>query len=269
MDTIKLLAVDGLNLVRRVYEANLAPDSDAKAQGAVKSSFSSLKRALREHAPTHALLAFDAGGHTWRHDLYARYREGRKPMPEPLKQALPAFLDKLASFGFCVRQVPGVEADDSLATVVTRATELGASSVVLSTDKDLVGLHSPLVAIRDHFKPEWRDEAWALKKFGVAPALVADWLSLTGDDVDGIPGVEGVGPKTAARWLNEYGNLEGVLANAGAIKGKVGETLRASLELARLSRQLVALKTDVALDIERWAQLRCPTLDSLASVEVV
>lgn len=269
MDTIKLLAVDGLNLVRRVYEANPAPDSDAKAQGAVKSSFSSLKRALREHSPTHALLAFDAGGHTWRHDLYARYREGRKPMPEPLKQALPAFLDKLTTFGFCIRAVAGVEADDSLATVVTRANSIGATSVVLSTDKDLVSLYGPLVTIRDHFKPEWRDEAWALKKFGVVPALVADWLSLTGDDVDGIPGVEGIGSKTAARLLNEYGHLEAVLENADAVKGKVGESLRASVELARLSRRLVALKTDVELDIATWSQLRCPDMDSLASAEVV
>lgn len=261
MDNFKLLAVDGLNLVRRVYEANPAPDSDDKAKGAVRSSLSSLKRALREHAPTHALLAFDAGGLTWRHQLYAAYRQSRKPMPEPLKQALPGLLANWAELGFCIRQIPGVEADDTVATVVRHAEAKGVSCVVLSTDKDLAGLMSATVQIRDHFKPEWRDEAWALKKFGVSPGLIADWLALTGDSVDDIPGVEGVGDKTAARLLNEYGCLEAVLAAAPNIKGKLGERLQLHQGMARLSRQLTQLKFDVPLDIETWSQLRCPELE--------
>ncbi len=261
MDTFKLLAVDGLNLVRRVYEANPAPDSDDKAKGAVRSSLSSLKRAVREHAPTHALIAFDAGGHTWRHDLYAAYRQSRKPMPEPLKQALPGLLAAWADLGLCIRQIPGVEADDTVGTVVHKASARGIACVVLSTDKDLAGLMSETVRVRDHFKPEWRDEAWSLKKFGVRPGLIADLLALTGDSVDDIPGVEGVGDKTAARLLNEHGSLGAVLAAAPTIKGKLGERLVQQAHMARLSRQLTQLKTDVELDIETWSQMRCPTFD--------
>lgn len=261
MDNFTLLAVDGLNLVRRVYEANPAPDSDDKAKGAVRASLSSLKRAVREHQPTHALLAFDAGGHTWRHNLYAAYRQSRKPMPEPLKQALPGLLTQWAELGFCVRQIPGVEADDTVGTVVHKASARGVPCVVLSTDKDLAGLMSSSVRVRDHFKPEWRDEAWALKKFGVAPNLIADWLALTGDSVDDIPGVPGVGEKTAARLLNEHGNLEAVLAAAASIKGKLGERLQQHQGLARLSRQLTQLKCDVPLGIETWSELRCPQVD--------
>lgn len=257
---MKLLNVDGLNLVRRVYEANPAPDSVEKAEGAMRASLSSLKRALREHAPTHALVAFDAGGRTWRHDIYEAYRNSRKPMPEPLKAVLPALIEHWSSLGFCVRQIAGVEADDTVATATTRAVAAGIECVVLSTDKDLVGLMGDKVSIRDHFKPEWRDLAWCMKKFGVPPHLLADLLALQGDSVDDIPGVDGVGAKTAAKLILEHGSLEAVLLAAPGIKGKLGQKLVEQQDIARLSRRLTALKTDVSLGIASWSELRCPEL---------
>lgn len=258
-----LLLVDGLNVVRRVYEANPAPDSDDKAKGAVKSSLSSLRRALRELDPTHALLAFDAGGHTWRHALYDRYREGRKPMPEPLRNALPSLYEQLRNDGWATRCIEGVEADDVIVTAAHRVQGKPFKVTVLSTDKDLlVLLRLAGVQVRDHFKPEWRDVAWCEKKFGVGPALLADYLALMGDAVDGIPGVEGVGQKTAAKLLLEHGGLEAVLqaAEAGhsSTKGKLGEKLRAQAAMARLSRQLVGFKTDIDLGIGSCAELRVP-----------
>ena len=253
-----LLLVDGMNLVRRVYEANLAPDSDEKAQGAIRSSMGSLRRALEEHTPTHALLAFDYGGTTWRHEIYAAYRCNRKPMPAPLKNALPGLFDQLRDKGFALRCIPGVEADDVIGTVVHRVADKPFKTIVLSTDKDLATLMGEKVKIRDHFNNEWRDTAWCERKFGVPPHLLADLLALTGDSSDDIPGVDKIGPKTAAKLLLEHGSLAGVLEAAPGIKGKLGERLALQREQALLSRDLVSLKTDVVLDIRSCTELRVP-----------
>jgi DNA polymerase-1 len=256
-DMPRLLLIDGLNIVRRCYEANPAPDSANKAKDAARSAFGSFKRALRENTPTHALAAFDYGGPTWRHALYARYREGRKPMPEELRAELPAFKARLTDeLGLAVACVPNVEADDVIGTVFTRWMACKAApAVVVSTDKDLCTLIAQGALVRDHFKPEWRDAAWVQAKFGVGPELLGDLLALMGDSVDDIPGVDGVGAKTAAKLLNEYGSLEALLAGASSIKGKLGERLVEQAGNARLSRQLVALDTAVEVGVT-WNGLR-------------
>ena len=256
-DQPRLLAIDGLNIVRRCYEANPAVDSPEKARGAVTSAFSSFERALEEHNPTHVLAAFDFGGHTWRHDLYPQYRQSRKPMPEELREVVPAFRERLTrDLGMPVACVPNVEADDVIGTVVTRwLTTKHAPAVVLSTDKDLATLMAQGALIRDHFKREWRDAAWVMAKFGVAPEQLADLLALTGDSTDDIPGVEKVGVKTAAKLLKEYGTLENLLSNAGSIKGKLGLKLVEQADMARLSRKLVALDTEVSIGVT-WNSLR-------------
>ena len=255
-----LLLMDGLNIVRRVYEANPLPESREKVEGAIKSSFGSFKRALNEMEPTHALAAFDYGGQTWRHRLYPPYRANRKPMPQALRDALPDLYDQLADrLGLAVASIPDVEADDVVATVFSRWTATRRGPViVMSTDKDLAWLMTQGALIRDHFTPEWRDAAWAERKFGIPPALILDFLALMGDDVDGVPGLEGVGRITAAKWLNEHGSLAGVLENAQAIKGKVGQRLRDNLETVRLSRQLVSFKTDIQCGLT-WNTLRLGT----------
>lgn len=256
-----LLLADGLNIVRRVYEANPAPDSPDKADGAVKSSLASFRRALAEHRPTHFLAAFDHGGPTWRHEIYPQYKEKRKPMPAELLARLPDILEGLSDMGLAHCSVPGVEADDVIPTVGLhwKRTRPGRV-IVLSTDKDMAILLAADIEIRDHFKPEWRNEAWVQAKYGVPAALLGDFLALMGDSTDGIPGVAGIGQKTAAKLLLEFGSLTALLARAGEVKGKVGESLRASIAEAQLSKQLVDFKTDLTLGLT-WRSLRCPAFE--------
>jgi protein Xni len=245
-----------LNVVRRIYEAIPAEDSPAKAQGAVRSALSTFKRVLKEHSPTHVLAPFDFGGETWRHALYPEYRHRRKPMPVDLRNVLPLLFEKLKEIGVPTLQVPGVEADDVLATVFHHWNDGTRGPVtILSTDKDIAALVAHGAQVHDPFQKIWHDEAWSLKKFGVTPALIPDLLALAGDSSDDIPGVPGVAAKTAAKLLTAYGNLEGVLTHADAVTGKLGEKLRNSIELVRLSRQLVEFKTDIVLGLT-WNALR-------------
>jgi DNA polymerase-1 len=251
----KLLAIDGLNVVRRVYEASPEPDSDLKASIALRHAFSSFRNLIEAHAPTHVLAAFDYGGSTWRHALYPRYRENRAPMPSFLREALPEFHERLARAGLHVLMLPEVEADDVIGTGVMRwLNENRGSAVVATTDKDLHGLIAHGALVWDHFKGEWHDDAWVRGKFGVAPELLHDLLALMGDATDGVPGVSKIGMKTAARLLNAYGNLDAVMAGAGILKTPLGERLRAEREILYLSRQLVQLKLDVRLGVT-WNML--------------
>jgi protein Xni len=251
----KLLAIDGLNIVRRVYEASPEPDSDLKAGIALRHAFSSFRKLLETHAPTHVLAAFDHGGETWRHALYPRYREHRDPMPSELRAALPEFQARLQTAGVPVVVIPEVEADDVLATCVMRwLGENRGEAIVATTDKDLHVLVAHGALVWDHFKNEWHDDAWVRNKFGVAPELLHDLLALMGDATDGVPGVSKIGMKTAARLLNAYGSLDAVMAGAGILKTPLGERLRAERDILYLSRQLVELKTDVRLGVT-WKML--------------
>lgn len=251
----KLLAIDGLNIVRRVYEASPEPDSDLKASIALRHAFSSFRNLIEAHEPTHVLAAFDFGGQTWRHALYPRYREHRAPMPSCLRDALPEFQQSLARVGVRSLVVPEVEADDVIGTGVMRWLGEGrGEAVVATTDKDLHALIAHGALVWDHFKGEWHDDAWVRERFGVAPELLHDLLALMGDATDGVPGVSKVGMKTAARLLNAYGNLEAVMAGAGILKTPLGERLRAEREILWMSRKLVELKLDVRLGVT-WNML--------------
>ena len=251
----KLLAIDGLNIVRRVYEASPEPDSAAKADTALRHALSSFRKLLATHSPSHVLAAFDFGGPTWRHALYPRYREQRAPMPSFLRDALPGFHDKLSAEGLHVLMLPEVEADDVIGTGVLRWLAEGrGEAIVASTDKDLHVLIASGALVWDHFKGEWHDDAWVRNKFGVAPERMVDLLALMGDVTDGVPGVSKVGMKTAATLLNAYGDLDAVMAGAGILKTPIGERLRAEREILYLSRELVRLKTDVRLGVT-WNML--------------
>ena len=251
----KLLAIDGLNIVRRVYEASPEPDSELKASIALRHAFSSFRHLLEAHAPTHVLAAFDFGGSTWRHALYPRYREHRAPMPSYLRDALPEFHASLKRVGVHAVMIPEVEADDVIGTGVLRWLAEGrGEAVVATTDKDLHALIADGALVWDHFKGEWHDDAWVRERFGVAPERLHDLLALMGDATDGVPGVSKVGMKTAARLLNSYGDLDAVMAGAGILKTPLGERLRAERETLYMSRRLVALKTDVRLGVT-WNML--------------
>lgn len=256
----RLLVIDGLSIVRRCYEANPTPDGPEKAEGALRAARGSFNRGLAEHNPTHALIAFDAGGVTWRHVLYPAYKQDRKPMPAPLADALPAFKESLRREGWAQAEHPGFEADDTFASAAYTAVmqDFEAEVIGLSSDKDLATLVQFGVRIRDHFNDIWRDAAWCEQQFGVGPSRIQDWLALVGDKVDGVPGVEGVGRKTATKLLLEHGDLEGVLAAAPGIKGKVGERLVAHADLARLSRQLISLRLNLYPNGLDWEALRAP-----------
>lgn len=254
----KLLAIDGLNLVRRIYEASPEPDSPQKADTAVRFSLSAFHKLLHTHTPTHMLAAFDAGGKIWRHSLYEKYREQREAMPEALRLCLPHLFAELEKFHIKVLCVPEVEADDVIATAVGRwLSEQRGSAIVVSTDKDLHVLIAQGALLWDHFKNEWHDRDWVQKKFGVQPEQLADLLALTGDPTDGIPGVSKIGMKTAAKLLQAYGTIEGVMAGAGILKNTIGENLRKDAKTLALSRQLVGLKMDVPLGIT-WKMLALP-----------
>lgn len=251
----KLLAIDGLNIVRRVYEASPEPDSDLKASIALRHALSSFRNVLETHSPSHVLAAFDYGGPTWRHALYPRYREGRTPMSPWLRDALPAFHDRLREAGLHVLSIPEVEADDVIATGVLRWLAEGrGEAIVATTDKDLHALIADGALVWDHFKGEWHDDAWVRNKFGVAPERLHDLLALMGDATDGVPGVSKVGLKTAARLLTAYGDLDAVKAGAGILKTPLGERLRAGRDILDVSRELVRLKTDVRLGVT-WNML--------------
>lgn len=263
---VKLLTVDAMNLVRRIYEANPAPDSEEKALGAVRSSKASLARALRTHQPTHSAFVLEGTGPTWRHLLYPAYKLGRKPASEYLTRALPGLLEELRGLGWALLQKPDFEADDVIASLAYEAGALAVEHeapvehVILTTDKDMLWCTTLGAKVFDHFTETWRDGPWLLEKMGIRAEQMLDYLALLGDQVDGIPGVDKVGKKTAATLLHTYGDLETVLANASAIGGKLGERLQTQAGTARLSRQLTGLRLDLFQGEEplSWDALKAP-----------
>lgn len=266
MANVSLVAIDGMNLLRRVFEANPDEDSPEKAEKACTAAMSTFRRAVYgtdDFEPTHGVAVFDADGINWRHKEYPAYKAHRTPMSANLRAALPGFcLDLKEELGLASVQIPGVEADDVIGTLVQRWTQCGTvlpgRLVVAATDKDLFALSALGAEFRDVFKREWvTKEQMAAKLAGVPPELAADFLALVGDATDGVPGVPRIGPKTAAAYLTEYGSLEALLKAAaqGLLKGKAGESVKKNAELARLSRRLVTLRTDVTLGIT-WRSLQ-------------
>ena len=259
---MSLLIIDALNIIRRIYEAIPDPDSEEKVADTVKSSLRSFRRALKTHKPTHAVAVFDHGGRTWKHDLYEGYQAHRKPMPQPLREGLRTLQHELQDMGLHWIAIEGIEADDAIAALVEKWCQYSAERVIiLSTDKDFLQLLNDQVCIYDHFKEAWRDSAYVQAKFGVTPAQMGDLLALMGDAVDGIPGVDKIGRKTAATLLRINGHLDRLISNADKVAGQVGVNLRKGVETARLSRQLVSFKTDRPLGLtwKMLAQLRVST----------
>ena len=252
---MSLLIIDAMNIIRRIHEAIAAPDSEEKGADTIKSSLSSFKRAVKTHRPTHAIAVFDHGGRTWKHDLYEGYQANRKPMPEHLRDGLPIIKRELHEMGLHWISIEGIEADDAIATLVDNWCKSSSERVIiLSTDKDFLQLLNDQVCIYDHFKDAWRDTAYVQEKFGVKPSQMGDLLALMGDAVDGVPGVDKVGRKTAAALLRIDGNLERVISNSDKVAGQVGANLRKGIEIARLSRKLVSFKTDISLGLT-WRML--------------
>ncbi len=246
---IRFLLVDALNLIRRVYAAQPGEDGPERTESALTSSAQSLERALRECGPTHAACVFDSEEKGWRHELYPDYKAGRESMPETLYASLAQFKESFLKCGVPSLEFPSMEADDIVATLAYKTAENGGSVVILSTDKVFFQLLSKGIIVRDHFNRKDLDAEYVKERYGIYPEQFEDFLALSGDSTNNIAGVAGVGPKRAAKFLNEIGNLEDILAVAHTIPGKPGEMLYRHSDDARLSKQLVALKTDLSFGL--------------------
>ena len=246
---ITLLLIDALNLIRRVYAAQPGDDGPDRVNDALQTSVSSLQRALRECQPTHAISVFDGHETSWRHSLYSEYKAGREPMPEALCSQMDRFREAFSDTGARPVGFSTVEADDIIATLAVKVASRGGQVIILSTDKMFLQLASDLIVVRDHFQKLNMDQACVTGKLHVRPDQLVDFFALTGYPGNNIPGVATVGPKTAARLLNELEDLDTILSVAYTIKGKAGEMLCKHAEEARMSQTLVRLKDDLELGL--------------------
>ncbi|HAS50286.1 MAG TPA: DNA polymerase I [Gammaproteobacteria bacterium] len=251
MTTSKLLLlVDGSSWLHRAFNA-LPPLTNAAGEptGALYGVLNMLRRLLADYQPEALAVVFDAPGKTFRHEWFADYKANRPPLDEELIQQIEPLHLGIRAMGLPLLQISGVEADDVIGTLTRQATLRGWPVLIVSSDKDLAQLVSPQVRLLDTMKNVITDVAGVEAKFGVSPDRIIDWLALVGDSSDNIPGVPGVGAKTAAKWLTQYGSLDALMANAAAISGKIGEKLRAGLEQLPLSRQLATLDCAVPLPV--------------------
>ena len=249
MDAKKpFVLVDGSSYLYRAFHAmpNLS-NSRGEPTGAVYGVINMLRRLLKEYDPEYVAVVFDAPGRTFRDDLFAEYKAHRPPMPDELSRQIAPLHDAIRAMGLPLLMVEGVEADDVIGTLARAASAENLDTLVSTGDKDMAQLVDGGVTLVDTMKEARYDRQAVIERFGVPPERIIDYLALIGDTSDNIPGVPGVGPKTAAKWLGEYGSLDALVAQAGAIKGKAGENLRAALDQLPLARQLATIKCDVAL----------------------
>ncbi|MBK7983100.1 MAG: DNA polymerase I [Candidatus Competibacteraceae bacterium] len=244
------LLVDGSSWLHRAFNALPALSTKAGAPtGALYGVLNMLRRLLADYRPDYLAVVFDAPGKTFRHEQFAAYKAHRPPLAPELSQQIEPLHACVRALGLPLLQVAGVEADDVIGTLTRQATAKGLPVLIVSGDKDLAQLVGEQVRMLDTMKNVVTDVAGVEKKFGVPPALIVDWLALVGDSSDNIPGVAGVGPVTAAKWLQKYGSLDHLVANVAAISGKIGDKLREGLPQLALSRQLATLDCAVPLPV--------------------
>jgi DNA polymerase-1 len=261
----KLYLVDAMSNVHRAYHAiQRLSTSSGRPTNATYGFVTMLRKMLREHSPEYLAVAWDGPHRTVRHEAYASYKANRAPMQDDLASQLPAIRQVLEAYRIPVLELPGFEADDVIGTLAVKAARGGMDVVIVTADKDMLQLVRPGIRVFHTGREIFLDEAGVKEFFGVAPSQVADVLALMGDSVDNIPGVPGVGPVTAKKWIMSYGTLEKLLAQAGEIKGKVGDNLRQNFENARLSRQLVEIPTDLPIDFDpKTLERAAPDLEKL------
>mgnify|MGYP006274644605 FL=1 len=248
-----LLLVDGSSYLYRAFHAMpdlraVPGDPASAATGAIRGMINMMQSLRREVPATFVACVFDAKGPTFRDDLYPEYKAHRSPMPDDLRSQIAPIHEVVRLMGWTVLEVPGVEADDVIGTLAVTAARQGIEVIVSSGDKDLSQLVNEHITIIDTMNGKRRDVAGVTTEFGVPPTLMVDYQTLVGDAVDNVPGVEKVGPKTAAKWLGEYGSLEALVARADEIKGVAGENLRKALTWLPTARQLLTIKTDCDLN---------------------
>ncbi len=261
-----LLLVDGSSYLYRAFHAMpdlraVPGDPTSPATGAIRGMVNMLTSLRREQPADFAACIFDAPGPTFRDDWYPAYKAHRSPMPDDLRSQIEPIHAVVRALGWPVLVVPGVEADDVIGTLAVVAAAQGIEVIVSSGDKDLSQLVDEHITIIDTMSGKRRDVAGVTSEFGVPPSLMVDYQTLVGDTVDNVPGVPKVGPKTAAKWLMEYGSLDALMARAHEIKGVAGENLRNAVDWLPQGRRLVTIRTDCDL-VEHVVGL--PALDSIA-----
>jgi DNA polymerase-1 len=262
-----LLLVDGSSYLYRAFHAMpdlraVAGDATSAPTGAIRGMINMLQSLRKEVPADYAACVFDAKGPTFRDDLYPEYKAHRSPMPDDLRAQIEPIHEVVRLMGWKVLDVPGVEADDVIGTLAVVAAGQGIEVIVSSGDKDLAQLVNSHITIIDTMNGKRRDLAGVEAEFGVPASLMVDFQTLVGDVIDNVPGVPKVGPKTAAKWLQQYGSLDAVVAHADEIKGVVGENLKKSLDWLPMGRQLLTIKTDC--DLNGWVP-DLPAMDSIAT----
>ncbi len=247
--TPPIVLVDGSSYLFRAFHA-LPPLMTSKHQptGAIKGVISMIRRLEQDFPGSQVVVVFDAKGKTFRHDLYEEYKANRPPMPEDLASQIEPIHQIIRAMGLPLLMVSGVEADDVIGTLAEEATSKGIDVVISTGDKDMAQLVSDHVTLINTMTDTRMDRDGVAAKFGVRPEQIIDYLTLVGDTVDNIPGVNKCGPKTAVKWLQAYGDLDQLIEHADEIKGKIGDNLREALPQLPLSRELATIKTDVELE---------------------
>ena len=241
--TKTLLLVDGSSYLYRAFHA--MPDlrnSRNEPTGVIRGVLSMLLRLHKDIPSDYSACVFDAKGKTFRDEVYPAYKANRPPMPDDLARQIEPLHAAIRAMGWPLLMVEGVEADDVIGTLAVDAQKRGMLTVISTGDKDITQLVNPHVTLINTMSNETLDEAGVEKKFGVRPERIIDYLTLTGDAVDNVPGVEKVGPKTAVKWLAQYHTLDNIVAHAGEIGGVVGENLRKALDWLPQARELLTIK---------------------------
>ncbi|MGQ9659212.1 MAG: DNA polymerase I [Thermochromatium sp.] len=245
-----LILVDASSYLFRAYHAlPKLTNSRGEPTGALVGVLNMLRKLIEDHRPDYIGVVFDAGGRSFRHERYPDYKANRPPMAEDLRAQIEPLLAIIRAMGLPLLMVPGVEADDVIGTLATQAAAAGLPTLISTGDKDLAQLVDEHITLINTMTGLVLDPEGVRAKFGVPPERIVDYLTLVGDSSDHIPGVPQCGPKTAARWIADYGDLDSLLAQSDAIKGRIGDSLRAVREQLPLVRELVTIKRDVALDL--------------------
>ncbi|MGB5410949.1 MAG: DNA polymerase I [Woeseiaceae bacterium] len=250
MPDYDLVLVDGSSYLYRAYHALPSlTNSQGEPTGALHGVLSMINKLVREERPQHIAIVFDAPGKTFRDEMFADYKANRPPMPDDLRQQVQPILDAIEAMGLPLLRVDGVEADDVVGTLCRQALDKGQRVLVSTGDKDMAQLVTDGVTLVNTMNETVMDRDAVKARFDVLPEQIIDYLALVGDTSDNIPGVPKVGAKTAAKWLNEYGSVDEIIAHADDIKGKVGESLRDNIEQLKLSRELATIRQDLELPV--------------------
>src|ERR1700682_4108993 len=263
-----LVLVGGLSYLYSAFHA--LPDlrsEQGEPTGALRGVLSMLRRIAQDAKPDYFAVVFDAPGKTFRDDWYPEYKAQRPSMPDDLVRQIEPLHELVRAHGWPLLMIDGVEADDVIGTLAIEAAAAGIDSVISTSDKDLAQLVRPGIKLVNTMSNETLDEAAVLVKFGVRADQVLDLLTLTGDAVDNVPGVPKVGPKTAAKWLAQYGTVDELIAHAAEIPGVVGENLRASIDWLPQGQRLLTVKTDCTLGLKPTdLRIGVPEPDKLRSL---